>query len=49
VDRTQGGRGVSRTTGCPRFDRHFSQALRRLTRLYTRSVEQPINLDDGDR
>jgi hypothetical protein len=32
----------------PRADRHFSQAIRRLTRVHVRSVEQPVNLDDGD-
>jgi len=32
----------------PRSDRHFSEALRRLTRIQTRSVEQPVDLDDGD-
>ena len=32
----------------PRSDRHFSAALRRLTRIHARSVEQPVNLDDGD-
>jgi len=32
----------------PRSDRHFSAALRRLTRVHARSVEQPIDLDDGD-
>jgi hypothetical protein len=32
----------------PRADRHFSQALRRLTRLHVRSVEQVVNLDEGD-
>ena len=32
----------------PRADRHFSLALRRLTRIQVRSVEQPVNLDDGD-
>ena len=36
------------TTDYPRSDRHFSQALRRLTRVQARSVEQPVNLDDGD-
>jgi hypothetical protein len=36
------------TTDYPRSDRHFSQALRRLTRIHARSVEQPVNLDDGD-
>jgi len=35
------------TQDYPRADRHFVQAVRRLTRLQVRSVEQPINLDDG--
>lgn len=33
------------TTDYPRSDRHFSEAMRRLTRVSTRSVEQPVNLD----
>jgi len=36
------------TQDYPRADRHFSQALRRLTKVHVRSVEQPVNLDDGD-
>jgi hypothetical protein len=44
-DWTQGG--TSWTTDYPRSDRHFSQAIRRLTRLHVRSVEQSVNLDDG--
>ncbi len=36
------------TQDYPRADRHFVQAVRRLTRLHARSVEQPVNLDDGD-
>jgi hypothetical protein len=36
------------TQDYPRADRHFSQAIRRLTRLHVRSAEQPVNLDDGD-
>jgi hypothetical protein len=40
--------GTSWTQDYPRADRHFSLALRRLTRINTRSVEQPVNLDDGD-
>jgi hypothetical protein len=36
------------TMDYPRSDRHFMTALRRLTRVHARSVEQPINLDDGD-
>ena len=35
------------TTDYPRSDRHLIQILRRLTRLNARSVEQPVNLDDG--
>jgi Domain of unknown function (DUF4159) len=36
------------TQDFPRADRHFSQAVRRLTRLHVRSVEQIVNLDEGD-
>jgi hypothetical protein len=36
------------TMDYPRSDRHFSEAVRRLTRIHARSVEQPVNLDDGD-
>ena len=36
------------TIDYPRSDRHFSSALRRLTRIHARSVEQPVNLDEGD-
>jgi hypothetical protein len=36
------------TTDYPRSDRHFAPAVRRLTRLHARSVEQPVNLDEGD-
>jgi hypothetical protein len=36
------------TQDYPRADRHFVQAVRRLTRLHVRSVEQPVNLDEGD-
>src|SRR5215469_7955088 len=36
------------TQDYPRADRHFSMAIRRLTRLHVRSVEQPVSLDDGD-
>ncbi len=32
----------------PPADRHFSLALRRLSRVHVRSVEQIVNLDDGD-
>src|ERR1700719_1783640 len=36
------------TQDYPRADRHFSLALRRLTRIHVRSVEQPVSLEDGD-
>jgi hypothetical protein len=36
------------TQDYPRADRHFSRALRRLTRINVRSVEQCINLDEGE-
>jgi hypothetical protein len=39
---------TSWTTDYPRSDRHFSAALRRLTRVHARSAEQPVNLDEGD-
>ncbi len=45
-DWTEGG--TSWSQDYPRADRHFAQALRRLTRIHVRSVEQPVNLDDGD-
>ncbi|HYW47934.1 MAG TPA: DUF4159 domain-containing protein [Bryobacteraceae bacterium] len=40
--------GSNWTMDYPRSDRHFSEALRRLTRVSTRSVEQPVDLDTGD-
>lgn len=46
VDWREGG--TSWTQDYPRADRHFAMALRRLTRINVRSVEQPVNLDDGD-
>ena len=36
------------TTDYSAADRHVSVALRRLTRVHVRSVEQPVDLDDGD-
>jgi hypothetical protein len=36
------------TQDYPRADRHFSQAVRRLTRIHVRSVEQPVNLEEGE-
>ena len=40
--------GTSWTQDYPRADRHFAAALRRLTRIHARSVEQPSNPDDAD-
>ena len=40
--------GTSWSQDYPRADRHFSQALRRLTRIHVRSVEQPVNPDEED-
>lgn len=40
--------GTSWTQDYPRADRHFAQALRRLTRIHVRSLEQPVNPDDAD-
>jgi hypothetical protein len=37
--------GTSWTQDYPRADRHFSRAVRRLTRVHVRSVEQPLNPD----
>jgi hypothetical protein len=36
------------TIDYPRSERHFLVAMRRLTRVHTRSVEQPVNLDDAE-
>ena len=36
------------TQDYPRADRHFSRAMRRLTRIHVRSAEQPVDLDDAD-
>jgi len=36
------------TQDYPRADRHFLEALRRLTRINSRSVEQVVDLEDGD-
>jgi hypothetical protein len=36
------------TQDYPRADRHFSEAVRRLTRVNTRAAEQPINLDEEE-
>ena len=40
--------GTSWSQDYPRADRHFALALRRLTRVHVRSVEQPVNPEDGD-
>ena len=40
--------GTSWSQDYPRADRNFALAMRRLTRLHVRSVEQPVNPDDGD-
>jgi hypothetical protein len=39
---------TSWTIDYPRADRRIAAAVRRLTRIHARSVEQPVNLDDGD-
>jgi hypothetical protein len=36
------------TMDYPRSDRHLAQAVRRLSRVHARSVEQPVDLDAGD-
>jgi Domain of unknown function (DUF4159) len=36
------------TQDYPRADRHFAQAVRRLTRIHIRSVEQPVNLEEDE-
>ena len=46
-DWRQGGR-TNWTNDYPAGDRHFMTALRRLTRINGRQVEQPVNLEDGD-
>jgi len=40
--------GTSWAVDYPRADRRLAMILRRLTRMDVRSVEQPVNLDDGD-
>jgi hypothetical protein len=42
------GRRANWTIDYPRSDRHLSAALRRLTRIDARSVEQPVAAEDGD-
>ncbi len=40
--------GTSWTIDYPRADRHIAALVRRLSVIDARSVEQPVNLDDGD-
>jgi hypothetical protein len=40
--------GSNWTIDYPRSDRHLSAAVRRLTRIHARSVEQPIDLDENE-
>lgn len=40
--------GTNWTIDYPKGDRTFAVVLRRLTRINVRSVEQPVNPDDGD-
>lgn len=40
--------GTSWTIDYPRGDRHIAALVRRLSIIDSRSVEQPVNLDDGD-
>jgi hypothetical protein len=40
--------GTAWAVDYPRGDRWFARILRRLTRINVRSVEQPVNLDDGE-
>lgn len=42
------GRTGNWTIDYPRSDRHLSGAVRRLTRIQARSVEQPVAAEDGD-
>jgi hypothetical protein len=47
-DWSQGGPGAFWTMDYPRSDRHLLLAMRRLSRIHARSVEQALNLDDND-
>jgi len=40
--------GTAWAVDYPRGDRYYARILRRLTTIDVRSVEQPVNLDDGD-
>lgn len=42
------GRRPNWTTDYPRSDRHLSAAIRRLTLIQARSVEEPVAAEDGD-
>jgi hypothetical protein len=42
------GRGNNWTIDYPRSDRHLAAAVRRLTRIDARSVEQPVAAENGD-
>ncbi|HMF75882.1 MAG TPA: DUF4159 domain-containing protein, partial [Bryobacteraceae bacterium] len=42
------GRGLNWTIDYPRSDRHLSAAVRRLTRIDARSVEEPVAAEDAD-
>jgi Domain of unknown function (DUF4159) len=48
MGRYGGMRGPNWTIDYPRSDRHLSDAVRRLTRVRARSVEQPVAAEDGD-
>jgi hypothetical protein len=48
VDYYRGGPGRNWTIDYPRSDRHLSAAVRRLTRVQARSVEEPVAAEDGD-
>jgi hypothetical protein len=45
---TRRGRMANWTIDYPRSDRHLSEAVRRLTRIQARSVEEPVAAEDGD-
>jgi hypothetical protein len=45
---SSGGRGASWTVDYPRGDRTFAAAVRRLTLVDVRSVEQPVDPDDAN-
>src|SRR5690606_26330756 len=40
--------GTTWAVDYPKGDRYFASILRRLTTIDVRSVEQPVNLEDGD-